>query len=205
MNISSVSFGAKPINDVVIKKYNKSTGVYEDYPAKFVKIESGKKADIVAIDKAAKNWKGAFYIGKIATAAHWLDSLPIEIYALTTQQDKFNKLKSSKILGFAEMRKDSNFPDYDWLYYLQVKPKAINISGQDNKTYQHTGTSMIKSLKKIYKNISLFSADSPYLEEYYKRNGFIEDLEYTRHYLWSSNIFKRLKLRIKKFILQLGI
>jgi hypothetical protein len=205
MRTDKVTFGAKPINDVIIKKYNKSKKEYVDFPAKFVKLEAGNYSDIKVVDKIAQQWTNAVYIKKIATASHWMKTLPIEIYALTTQKDKFDRLKSSKILGFAEMRKEKDFPDYDSLYYLQVKPQVMNITGYDNKSYKYTGTSIIKSLKKIYHNISLFSADSPNVENFYRKNGFIKDYMLTRHYLWSSNPLKRLKIQILNFRFEYGI
>lgn len=200
MDICGVSFGAKPINNITIKKYDKKQKDFIDVPAKFVKLEPDNRSDIRVLDEIANQWTGADYIRKIATASHWMNEVPISIYALTTQKDKFDKLKPSQILGCVEMRKDKNFPKYDWLYYLQVKPEAMNTEKGKNKGYQYVGTSMIKSLKKIYHNISLFSADSPFLENFYRNNGFIEDYTLTRHYLWSSNILRRLKIRLDNFI-----
>ena len=205
MNIDSVNFGAKPINSIKIKKYDKNKGDFVDIPAKFVRLDADNRSDIKVLDKIAKNWKNADYIKKIATASHWMKTLPINIYALTTQQDGFDKLKSSRILGFAEMRKDDNFPKYDWLYHLQVKPEAINTEIGAKKGYQHIGKSIITSLKKIYHNISLFSADSPYLESFYKKNGFIEDYMNTRHYFWSSNVFKRWAIKFANFRFKYGL
>lgn len=200
MSTLDVSFGAKPVNSITIKKYDKNKKNFIDIPAKFVMLESGNNSDIKVLDRIATQWTNADYIRRIATASHWMNELPINIYALTTQKDKFDKLKPSKILGFAEMRKNANFPDYDWLHYLQVKPEAMNTQKGENKSFQSVGTAMIKSLKKIYHNITLYAADSPYVENFYKKNGFIEDYMLTRHYLWSSNIFKRLKVRIENFI-----
>ena len=204
MDICGVSFGAKPINDITIKKYDRKKKDFINIPVKFVMLESDNRSDIKVLDKIANQWAKADYMRRIATASHWMNELPISIYALTTQKDKFEKLKSSKILGFAEMRKNENFPDYDWLHYLQVKPEAINTQKGENKTYQYVGTSMINSLKRIYRNISLFSADSPYVENFYRKNGFIEDYMLTRHYLWSSNVFRRLKIRIENYIHKYG-
>lgn len=204
MDICGVSFGAKPINSITIKKYSKKKQDFIDVPAKFVRLEADNRSDIRVLDKVAQQWTGADYIRRIATASHWMNELPISIYALTTQTDKFDKLKSSKILAFAEMRLNENFPKYDSLYYLQVKPEAMNMGKDKNEGYQSVGTSVIKSLKKIYHNISLFSADSPYVENFYKKNGFIEDYMLTRHYLWSSNVLRRMKIRVDNFIHKYG-
>ena len=195
MDICGISFCAKPINDVIIQKYNKKTGLFDHLSVKFIKIEPDNKNDIRAIDKAAQKWTDAKYIRKIATASHWSGSLPIDIYAVTTQKDKFNMLKPNRILGFAEMRKDKNFPKYDWLYHLQVKPEAINVNNPNpQKEYKHVGTSILNSLKKVYKNIFLYSEDSPNIEKFYRDNGFIEEYIFNRRFYWSSNFFNRLKI-----------
>ena len=193
MNIDSISFGAKYLNTVTIKKYDKNTKGYVDLSANFVKLEHDNKFDIAAVDKTAEKWKDAKYIRKIATASHWFNSLPIDIYALTTQKDKFSKLKPAKILGFAEMRKDEAFPKYDLLYHLQVKPDAINVNNSDAK-YKYVGTSILNSLKKIYKNIFLYSEGNPNVKKFYQNNGFIEDSMLRRRYLWTSNIFRKIKI-----------
>ena len=205
MNVDSVSFGAKPINSVKIKKYDKNIKNFVDFPATFVKLEPNNYFDIKAADVCASKWKDAKYIQKIATASHWMESVPLSIYAVTTQKNKFNKLKPNKILGFVEMRKDENRPIYDWLYYLQVKPQAINVNNSESKSYKHVGKSIIASLKKIYKNISLYSEDNDNIEKFYQSNGFIQDYTGVKHYVWSSNIFRMLKVRYESFRLHIGI
>lgn len=204
MDIDSINFGAKFINKVTIQKFDKKTKGFVDYPANFVKLESGKHSDIKVVDKAAEQWKGAKYIQRIATASHWMDATSIDVYALTTQKNKFENLKYSKVLGFAEMRNDERRPKFKWLYYLQVKPSAQNIDNSGKKDYKHVGSSTLQSLKKIYKNISLFSADSPNIEQFYESHGFIQDYEGKAHYVWCSNILKRLKIRWNAYRISRG-
>ena len=205
MKINSVTFGANPLNTVKIKKFDKKAKDFVDFPATFIKLEPYNEFDLMAVDEAAQKWKDAKFIRKIATASHWMKEAPIDIYAITAQKKKFDKLNPDEILGFAEMRNDNSFPGFKWLYYLQVKPDAININNTGKKIYKHVGTSIIKSLKKVYKNISLYSENSPNIMKFYKKNGFIEDSAAERHYLWSSNIFKRLKIHYNKKINQWGI
>ena len=206
MDVNSVSFGAKPISIINIKKLDKSLNKYVDYSVNFVQIDGSNRFDLTAINTVAQKWKGATYIKKIATASHWIqtrDFVEIDVYALTAQQKNFDKLKPNKILGLAEMRNDNKNPENRILQHLQVKPSAINLENNDKKTYKRTGTAILTSLKKIYNNISLF-ADSPSTEKFYKKNGFIEDFFCHGHMVWSSNIFKMIKLRINRFLMQNG-
>ena len=205
MDIDSVSFGAKPVSSVIVQKFNKKTKNFEDCLVNFVKLEPNNKSDIKAVDKVAQLWKGAKYIQKIATASHWMGKVPINIYALTTQKDKFERLKYSKILGLAEMRIDDKRPNFDWLYHLQVKPNAMNVNNLGEKTHKHVGTGILKSLKKVYKNICLYSEDSPNIEAFYKSNDFKNDYISIRRYFWTNNIFTKLKILWNNYIMKTGI
>ena len=200
--LDNIRFGAKPIKRIKIQKFNKNIKDYAPIQAAFVKLES--RSDIETVHSVAELWSDNLYIKKIATAARWMDFLPIEIYALTTQTNNFNNLKPNKILGFAEMRNDNNFPKYKQLYHLQVKPDAINVNNNNNKNknnkYKHVGGAMLESLKCIYNNISLFTINSPNIENFYRKHGFIEDLKNDKLYKWSSNIIERLKLQIQYYI-----
>lgn len=203
MNTDGINFGAIQINKkpILINKYNNATKQFEKIPTNFIRLDSYNE-DIKAVEAAASAWTNALYIKKIATASHWMKTLPIEIYALTIQKDNFDKLEHEKILGFAEMRNDDNNPRYKWLYRLQVKPEATNVNN-NNKIYNYVGTNIIKSLKKIYKNISLFSIKNPNIEKFYKNNGFIEDYRGEKHYVWTSNLITRFKIYLDKLILDL--
>lgn len=206
MEINGVSFGAKPINKVNIKKWDKNSKTFEKFPATFVKIESNK-LDLSAINNVAQKWKGATYIKRIATNSHWMDMrdyVEIDVYALTTQEKNFDKLKPNKIIGVAEMRSDEKRPNWRKLHYLQVKPDFINIDNSDKKKYKNVGKAIVKSLKKIYSNISLYSDDIKSVKEFYERNGFISDYSTINHYSWSSNFFTRLKIRFNAYMMRQG-
>ena len=202
MEVQNVSFGAQPIAKTSIKKLNNKTKQFENLPVYFVKLEAGNRFDMNAVNAAARKWKDAIYIKKIATAAQWIgvkDCADIEVYALTKQKDRFNRLTYRDLLGFAEMRTDYGFKGYNNLYRLQVNPEVININQPKQVKYQHAGSSMLKSLKKIYNKISLYSVDDPKIEQFYINHGFIRDYKHDGHFLWSSNLFERIKLMIDEF------
>ena len=205
MSVENISFGAKPLNKLYIKKYDKSLKAFVDCPARFVKIES-TKSDLTAVNAVAKKWKKAKYIQRIATASHWMNnsnSVEIDVYALTLQDKDFEKLKPKQIIGMVEMRNNPKNIKDRILQHIQVKPSAININNR-NKKYKQVGCGIINSLKKIYKNMSLYSENSPNIKKFYEYNGFIEDYKGDNHYSWSSNIFRRLKIKFDRFMLSSG-
>lgn len=204
MEVNNVSFGAIPINKVKIKKFDKTAKRYADYPATFVKLDSYNRDDINAVDIVSKKWKGAKYIQQISTAAHWIKDKPIEIYALTSQQANFENLQANKILGLAEIRLDEN-PKNTLLHYLQVRPGAKHVNQKHKVNYKYVGTTILKSLKNIYKDISLFADSDNNVIKFYKKNGFIDDFDGSRHFVWSISLLKRISLRIRKFRLETGI
>ena len=200
-----VSFGAKPINSVKIKKYNKSTKNFADYPVNFVRLNADCRNDLVAIDLAAQKWKGATYIQKIATASKWMKNGQIEVYALTSQQKNFDKLQANNILGLAEMRFDEKNPKNMILNHLQVRPNAMNVNQLNKTNYKYIGSSILTSLKKIYKHISLSTDGNENVERFYKHNGFIDEYKGSGDFRWSKNPIKRLLYRITKFGLETGL
>lgn len=206
MNVNNITFGAIPINKTTIKRYDKNTKEFLKIPANFLKIDANNPYDMSAINQLEKKWKGAKYIQRIVTASHWISSrkfVEIDVYALSTQEKNFDKLKPNKILGIVEMRNDNNNPKSRKIYHLQVKPSAINVNNLKNK-YKHVGSSILKSLKKIYKRMSVFADDNPNIVQFYIRNGFIEDYQGKNHLSWNSNIFERLKIKINAYLCKYG-
>ena len=198
MKTDNVVFGANPLNRVKIKKYNNIMKRFENFPARFVRLEDDYN-DISVLDRAAKEWKNAKYIKRIASSSHWMsirDDIEIDVYALTTQQNNFKELIYDKILGFAEIRNDSKNRKKRILNRLQVRPDAINLGNPNNKNFKRIGHSILESLKKIYNNLHLDS-ENLLTDKFYIANGFIQDKLRDGSFVWQSNIFKRLYLRYK--------
>ena len=205
MNINNINFRAKPINkSLFIKKYDLNKNQYTDFQVAFVKLDKDNKNDIIAVDEATKHWNDGIFIKRIATASHWMKTVPIDIYALTSQSNNFDKLDYKQIIGFAEMRDDNMQKKYKWLHYLEVKYDAIKVGSESKNKYKYAGSTILSSLKKIYKNISLFSVRHPNIEKFYRQNGFIEDYMGCNHYVWNSSKLKMMLIKFKKFRLQFG-
>ena len=205
MDIEKINFGAIPKNKTSVKKFNKVTKRFVNYPVYFVKLDKYNKNDLDAIDKTAQKWKDTDYIKDINTSSHWMQFKPIEVYALTSQQNNFENLKADYILGLAEIRNNKNNSNLKILNHIQVRPNAINVNQTNKLAYKHVGSAILESLKKIYKDISLVAVEDDNVYGFYKRNGFIDDFNGSRHFQWSSNIFKRAMLRIAKFRREYGI
>ncbi len=206
MDIDSISFGATPLNKVRVKRLDSKTNKFKNIPAYFVRLDAKNKGDLIAANSVAKNWKGAKYIKKIATASHWMNVrnyVEIDVYALTTQSKEFENLNPNLILGMAEIR-NNDVNNYYHINHLQVKPEAINVNKKDNK-YKYIGSSILSSLKKVYKSLSLDSEDDKNIEAFYRRNGFFDDYTRDGRFIWHSDIIKRIKLCIDKFLRKAGI
>ena len=197
---NNISFGAISCNKVRIKVFDENAKKFLSKPAFFVKLEASNRDDITAVNFAAETWKGAPYITKIAKASHFMKSDDIDVYALTTQTSGFERLNPNRLIGFAEVRNNCNLPKFNLLYHLQVKPAVMNVDRYGKKTHKYVGSSILHSLKKIYKNITLFSADSPNVEKFYIHNGFVRDAKQPQRFLWSSNIFKKLQIHWNNFL-----
>lgn len=208
MKTDNISFGAIPISKTTVKKYNKLQKQFTSYPVNFVKIDACNKDDLNAIYETAQKWNK---IGKpkyaqlISTSCQWMKDKPIRVYALTIQKNNLEKLQPDCILALAEMRFNQNNPQNTLLNYLQVRPNAKYVNQKHKINYKYVGSAMLESLKGIYKEFFLFADNDKNVEAFYKRNGFIDDFDGTRHYAWSSNFFKRLLLRIRKFRFETGI
>jgi hypothetical protein len=201
--IDNVNFGATPISKVKIKKYDTSKKKFVTAKAVFVRLDGRNDNDLKAIDYINKNWEKTPYTKTICTAANWMKNNElIKIYALTEQSKNYTKLRPTKILGLADMREEQE--DGNVLEHLQVKPSAININS-NNRKYKKVGSSILKSLKKVYNQIALVSVNNPNIEKFYKDNGFIEFADAKGNYIWYKNIILRLKLKFQNFRNRTGI
>ena len=94
-------------------------------------------------------------------------------YAITTQNDNFEKLNHEDILGLTEIT--THYVGKYEIENLQAKPNCT--ASIQNKPYHKIGTSIIDCLKKAlpYKEIQV----SPIFDvsEFYEKNGFEYDIE----------------------------
>lgn len=102
-------------------------------------------------------------------------------FALTRQEDSFEKLKPSEILGIAKTTQEDR--NNVFIDMIQVNPWYAFTSPKDafyhpsKPQYRHCGTAIIDSLKEIFKNKDLWLHSPVDLIDYFKTHGFeIADL-----------------------------
>ena len=103
-----------------------------------------------------------------------------QIYLLTEQNEKFDRLKSSKILGMANMKQW--FDSSDELAYLQTRPDSMH--NLKRRPFKGIGKALIDTIKDMYKEIELTASYSA--EQFYEKQDFkIIDPDYKR-YRWDG-------------------
>ena len=162
-----VSFRANLVNKTTVKKRGWFSGHYKPKEASFIKLDLQSEVDVQVLNRLKKLWTNSF-VGQIYHDVT-KTSCPVEVYALTTQADKFEKLEPQKILGVAETIGDDS---YIKLEYLQTHPKYIYDEDKKDRKYAGVGTVLLNQLKNMpdmrqIKLISIFSA-----LDFYEKNGF---------------------------------
>jgi hypothetical protein len=113
-----VSFGAKYICPVEVLQKKWFSNEYKPMKAMLVEFDLKSKEDIAVLKKLKDRWSGfASSIYSDVVINKCADS----VYAVTKQNDSFEKLQPRKILGLAEVFRITR--DKISLEYLQVKPK----------------------------------------------------------------------------------
>jgi len=166
---NSINFGAKPVGMLPVLKYNKTLKSYLPENISLVEMELGAKQDLSAVCSAARNWRGNDYATEIAgdqcmLYEQYLNRQSYNIYAATTQKEKYDSLDAGKILGLAEI---SKFSPSIKLEYIQVKPEQAFRS--KNRTYHGIGKSLIDFIKQTFNKKIVLQAD-------YKAANFYEKL-----------------------------
>lgn len=182
-------FGAKFINNVNIGKLQQGAKKYCNFYASFVEIEAMNPDDIVALENTSKYWSYAKFADNIYRAACAVrnDSKFYKnnrIFALTSQEDNFEKLDSDKILGLVHvspLEQESIFVEH-----LQVKPDIIYVN---NPVFKGVGTGILNSLKLITRKISLFPSSEKSVRDFYEKNGFFEYPAKTNLFTWIKELF----------------
>ena len=184
-SLNSINFGAKFITNTEVQKYNPKKKTYQPVNVSFVEIEPNSMNDLKTLTEVAKSWtKRQSYAADIAStaagvAAKYLEPEKYKIYAVTRQDNNYEKLNEHKILCLAQVELERSQPVE--LAYLQVNPEAAYAA--KTPQYKRVGTGFINVLKEIYhKAITLSSVYSA--TTFYEKNGFeLIDTDKSR-YIW---------------------
>ena len=162
-----INFRANLINNTSVMKRGVLSNRYLPSEASFVKLDLRSTEDIKTLKKLRKLWSKSF----LSQIYHDATMHPnkFNIYALTTQMDKFEKLNPKNILGLAEATEDYNSATIE---YLQTHPKYAYEESNTNRAFVGIGTSLLNTLKGIerFKDIKLISIFSAI--DFYAKNGF---------------------------------
>ncbi|MBP3847915.1 hypothetical protein J6I39_09235 [bacterium] len=191
MKISSNNqtvFRAKYKNPYKIAKFKDG---YGDFTASFVEIEPHNEKDVSALENAIKYWEhdkfgqNALYATRAARDGSQYYKYH-KVYALTAQEDNFEKLNPDEILGVVHVGSVGDKKLF--VEHLQTNPNYLYKS---TPKYVGIGSAMINSLKKYCNMMSLFSSKEKSVKDFYLKNGFVEYGPGTNCYVWVKDIFER--------------
>lgn len=168
---SSINFGAKFKNPVKILKKDIS-GHYIPHKVSFVELEPENLDDIKALYNVNRYWaeKDQYACNIYTTALELRRNEDLQnntcIFAVTEQNDKFEKLNDEKILGLAEV--STRKPKEYYISYIQVDPRNVfSISPE----FKRVGSRILDSVKSFANKI-LLSPSSRDIAKFYEENGF---------------------------------
>ena len=170
-----ITFKGKYLHTMSIPKIKDNIGAQRKVA--FVELLPGSEEDINTMTQISKEWG-------------WIDSFANNIrmsmlreilqpnlqlvntkrfFALTTQEDKFDKLDYLQILGVAELENASN--EQKNINYLQVNPDHAYGSAQAE--YKNIGKSLLKGILNIHQDGVEFVLNSVSSScEFYEKLGF---------------------------------
>ena len=195
MNISSINtttFGATKVGHTPILLWDDEIDDYELYPANFVKLDRNNKSDFDALSKLEYMWKGTDFISYITYAGkamldNNLSYRNVDIYALTTQKDNFEKLNENYITGVAQVIDEHNGKIH--LGLLQARPL--------NTGFKRVGTGILNCLKDMSDVITLSAANNT--DGFYEKNGFKKSRRFYGLYAWQRPLKERIKRKFDEY------
>lgn len=169
--MTPINFKASFINKVNIQKYN---GIkYEPKEVSFVELDTDNKEDRFVLKETAALWGECFAVDIYEDAQK--DSFKAKnnhIFALTTQNDKFQRLNPNKVLGLVEFQENTNSNKIEM---LQVHPDFVSTQ-MGRPEYKYIGSKMLDSIKCKYpKPIKLYSVVDAIT--FYRKNNFKKDMD----------------------------
>lgn len=180
------NFGAKLISKPTAGKIIWPTdNCYCSEGVSFLEIEPQNANDIEALKSIAKNWyKNLFAINICRAACSIRNESKYyknnKIYALSSQNDKFEHLEPDKILGVVHVNSYSNGD----LFIEHILAKSYAPDIKKIPEYKGIGTAMLTALKGLTNKIFCFPTNEEYVKEFYYKNGFIEYPPHSNNFVW---------------------
>ena len=185
MNINqNITFGASFIKEVPVKKLIENSKSYITKNVSCVELNPLDKADIKTIDETQDAFFGITFVDDIYFNARKIfrkgkNKENMQIYALTTQKDNFEKLDANKVLVMADVvAKEANGA---YLEYIQAHPLIAYAIGKP--PYKNVGTELIKILQEKFSSIKCNSI----ADGFYEKNGFVREKQGSNHFIWNKS------------------
>ena len=169
--MDNIHFGANFIGRVSVKKKN-IMGRFKTEKVSLLCIDTLNKDDIQALKHTRETWKdltihiyedaNMFYQNKERSKFH-------HIFALSEQNDNFEKLQPEKILAESAI---SAYPTSKSISidYFQVHPKH-NYFAKDRQ-FKKVGEAMLNAIKKIFEDREILLHAVPKSTDFYAKNDF---------------------------------
>lgn len=184
-NSTSPNFSAKFINKTAIGKKDFYPNYFSEQVS-FVRIEPQNSSDIKALEQVSKFWiyggfaKNVYYMAcAIRNKSKYYKNH--EVYALTSQNDNFEKLDSRKILGVAGTCPENK--DKLFIEYIQANPQEIYAIEPE---YRGIGSAILDSLKNLFSKIYCYPSNTDSVINFYTKNGFQKKQNALNHYFWEK-------------------
>lgn len=168
-----ISFEARYISSPTIQRLDTKNNAF-DRKASFIELDPLSKSDLDIIGSVNNNWenRGTYAENIFARMVdcNWEECAGSrKFFALTTQNQAFDNLRSEDILGLAQVNHGN---DKVKLCFLQVDP-STNYHAAD-KSYKGVGSAIIESLIKFFQGKSIILEASNDAIPFYKKLGFKE-------------------------------
>lgn len=163
-----ITFKAQHISSPTIKRKN------NPYKASFVQLNPLSYNDMVTINNTVLDWNSPYkIIDDIAVASNHIylkntESPNQYFYALTTQDENFEKIKHGSILGIIKLSKNNDTDIY--IDSFEVAPKFSHDT--KNSEFRGIGTAIINNVKNLFNKYEMFVKSEYSAIPFYEKNGF---------------------------------
>ena len=171
--MESINFTANRIKNVnIARKYYNS---YKPCRVSLVEMDPANQKDIDAIYKITDKWDESFtaftYDDMRTVKANPELKSQLHVYALTTQNSDFDKIKPSKILGVAEIVE--RYSDGNKIEVLQTNPDFIKGSFNEKPKFKNIGKQLVSFVKKAFGDKPLYLNPTCTAVPFYEKLGFV--------------------------------
>lgn len=128
----------------------------------FIKFNTGSQKDVKALEGVEKLWGGKNLSGGIAEEARILGK-DSQIYGLTTQQNNFRNIDSSKVLGLVTTGEVTKGKATE-LFKIGTNPQYAYEQKRAKRSIKHIAFTMLECLRKMNGN-SKFVVTNPEPQE----------------------------------------